>query len=121
MNSGVCYKPYSQRFGGEGAGGGNGAGVFVAQRVRGWRRTECAGPGQNSSFVLLPLLLSLRRFKCATATVQASASDRFPAPFASPSRRTPVREPNRCILEPFKPETPKITLYLVLAQGQLTL
>ena len=33
----------------------------------------------------------------------------------------PVREPNRCNLEPFKPETPKITLYLVLAQGRLTL
>jgi hypothetical protein len=26
-----------------------------------------------------------------------------------------VREPNRCNLEPLKPETPKITPYLVLA------
>ena len=33
----------------------------------------------------------------------------------------PIREPNRCNLEPFKPEMPKITLYLVLAQGRLTL
>jgi len=33
----------------------------------------------------------------------------------------PVREPNRCNLEPFKSETPKTTLYLVLAQGRLTL
>ena len=120
MNFGVCCKPYSQRFGGGGAGGGNGAGVFVAQRVRGWRRTECAGPGQNNSFVLLPLLLSLRRFKCSTATVKVSASDRFSAPFASPSR-TPSGKPNRRNLEPFKPETPKITPYLVLAQGRLTL
>ena len=46
----------SQGLGGECAGGGNRADVFVAQRVRGWRRTECAGPGQNNSFVLLPLL-----------------------------------------------------------------
>src|ERR1039458_7122093 len=95
MNSGVCCKPYSQRFGGGGAGGGNGAGAFVALGVRGWRRTGGAGPGQNNSFVLLPLLLSLRRFKCSTATLQVSASDRFSAPFASPSPN-PVREPNRC-------------------------
>jgi hypothetical protein len=47
-----------QGFGGEGAGGGNGAGVFVAQGVRCWRRTEGAGPGQNNSFGLLPLLPS---------------------------------------------------------------
>ena len=33
----------------------------------------------------------------------------------------PVREPNRCNLEPFNPETPKIALYLVLPQGRLTL
>jgi hypothetical protein len=33
----------------------------------------------------------------------------------------PVREPNHCNLEPFKPETPKITPYLVLAQARLTL
>ena len=33
----------------------------------------------------------------------------------------PVREPNRCNLEPFRPETPETTLYLVLAQGLLTL
>jgi hypothetical protein len=33
----------------------------------------------------------------------------------------PVREPNRCNLGPLKPETPKITLYLVLAHGRLTL
>ena len=31
------------------------------------------------------------------------------------------REPNRCNLEPFKLEMPKITPYLVLAQGRLTL
>jgi hypothetical protein len=31
------------------------------------------------------------------------------------------REPNRCDLEPFKPETPKITLYLVLLRGRPTL
>src|ERR1035441_950769 len=91
MNSGVCYKPYSQRFGGEGAGGGNGAGVFVAQRVRGWRRTECAGPGQNNSLVLLSLLLSLRRFKCSTATLQVNASDRFSAPIRIPVPRENLR------------------------------
>ena len=33
----------------------------------------------------------------------------------------PGRKPNRCNPEPFKPETPKIALYLVLAQGRLTL
>ncbi len=33
----------------------------------------------------------------------------------------PVLEPNRCNLEPLKPETPKTTLYLVLPQGRLTL
>ena len=33
----------------------------------------------------------------------------------------PVREPNRCNLEPFKPETPEIALYLVYTQGRLTL
>jgi hypothetical protein len=32
-----------------------------------------------------------------------------------------VREPNRCNLEPFKSETPKTALYVVLAQGRLTL
>jgi hypothetical protein len=62
----------------------------------------------------------LRRFKCSTATLKMRASDLYSALFASPSRK-PVREPNRCNLEPFKPETPKIALYLVLAQGRLTL
>jgi hypothetical protein len=33
----------------------------------------------------------------------------------------PVREPNRCDLEPFKPETPKIALYVVVMRGLLTL
>jgi hypothetical protein len=33
----------------------------------------------------------------------------------------PVREPNRCNLEPFKLETPRITPNLVLAQGRSTL
>ena len=33
----------------------------------------------------------------------------------------PVREPNRCNLEAFNPETPKTTLYVVLTQGRLTL
>jgi hypothetical protein len=28
---------------------------------------------------------------------------------------------NRCRLEPLKPETPRIALYLVVAQGRLTL
>ena len=88
-----------QRFGGEGAGGVDGAGVFVAQRVRGWRRTECAGPGQDNSFVLLPLLLSFRRFKCSTATVKVSASDGFSAPFAS-SSRTPSGNPTVAIWSP---------------------
>jgi hypothetical protein len=36
--------------------------------------------------------------------------------------RIPVRkEPNRCNLEPLKAETPKIALYVVVAQGRLTL
>ena len=39
---------------------------------------------------------------------------RIPAP-------KPVPEPNRCNLEPLKPETPKTALYLVLAQGRQTL
>ena len=63
----------------------------------------------------------LRRFKCSTATLEIGASDLFSAPFASPCRKTHVREPNRCSLEPLKPEAPKIALYLVLAQGRLTL
>jgi len=33
----------------------------------------------------------------------------------------PVRESNRCNLEPLKPETPRITPYLVFAHRQLTL
>ena len=33
----------------------------------------------------------------------------------------PLREPNRCNLEPLKPETPKTALYVVFAQGRLTL
>ena len=33
----------------------------------------------------------------------------------------PIPEPNRCNLEPLKPETPKTTLHIVLAQGRLTL
>jgi predicted RNase H-like HicB family nuclease len=36
-------------------------------------------------------------------------------------RNLPVDKPHTCSLEPFKPETPKTTLYLVLAQGRLTL
>jgi hypothetical protein len=39
---------------------------------------------------------------------------RIPAP-------KPVPEPNRCNLEPLKPERPKTTPYLVLAQGRQTL
>jgi hypothetical protein len=35
-----------------------GAGVFVAQGVRGWRRSEGARPGQNNLLVLLPILPS---------------------------------------------------------------
>src|ERR1035441_6556437 len=59
----------------------------IRRAARGhWRRTECAGPGQNNSFVLLLLLLSLRRFKCSTATLKISASDLYSALFASPSR-----------------------------------
>jgi hypothetical protein len=49
-----------------------------------------------------------------------SASDLYSALSASPCRK-PVRDPSRCNLEPFKPETPGITPYLVLAQGRLTL
>src|ERR1035437_8921751 len=55
-----------------------------------------------------------------SARPKTSASDLFSAPFASPVPN-PVREPNRCNLAPFKPETPRITPYLVLAQGRLTL
>jgi len=47
-------------------------------------------------------------------------SDLFSVPFASPSPR-PVREPNRCNLEPFKPEIAKTALYPVVPQGRLTL
>ena len=36
-------------------------------------------------------------------------------------RNLPVDKPHTCNLEPFKPETPKIALYVVLAQGRLTL
>ena len=36
-------------------------------------------------------------------------------------RPQPIHEPNRCNLEPFKPETPKTALYLVLPQTYLTL
>src|ERR1035437_4575564 len=106
MNSGVCCQPYSHRFGGERAGGGNGAGVCVAQRVRGWRRIECAGPGQNNSFVLLPLLLSLRCFKCSTATLKASTSDRFSAACAS-SSRNPSTRPTVAIWSPLSQKRQK--------------
>ena len=51
---------------------------------------------------------------------QAGASDLLLGAIRIPVPK-PVREPNRCNLEPLKPETPKITLYLVLAQGRLTL
>jgi hypothetical protein len=36
-------------------------------------------------------------------------------------RNLPVDKPHTCNLEPFKPETPRITLYLVVGQGGLTL
>jgi len=58
-----------QGFGSAGAGGGNGAGAFVAQGVRGWRRIEGVGQGQNNLFVLLSLLPSppaLQAFHCDT-------------------------------------------------------
>ena len=42
------------------------------------------------------------------------------SPIRTPVRK-PVHEPNRCILEPFKPETSRRALYLVLALGRLTL
>ena len=49
------------------------------------------------------------------ALLTASRRHSHPRPEPRPG------EPNRCNLEPFKPETPKTTLYLVLAQGLLTL
>ena len=42
----------------------------------------------------------------------------FPIRIAVPK---PVRKPNRCNLEPFNPETPRIELYLVLARARVTL
>src|ERR1017187_4358926 len=87
-------------------------GVGGGQRVPGRVRTTHLYCSRSSP--------RLRHFKCSTATLKISASDRFSAPSASPSGK-PVREPNRCNLEPLKPETPKITLYLVLARGRLTL
>src|ERR1035437_9827323 len=52
-----------------------------------------------------------------SAPVSCTANALCSAPFASPVRK----EPNRCNLEPLKPETPKIALYVVVAQGRLTL
>jgi hypothetical protein len=87
-------------------------GVGGGQRVPGRVRTTYLYCSRSSP--------RLRRFKCSTARLETSASDLFSAPSASPSRRKPVREPNRCNLEPFKPETPRIALYLVVGQGRLT-
>ena len=48
-------------------------------------------------------------------------------PFVTSSRRRsrprpkPIREPNRCNLEPLKPETPRTALYLVFPRARLTL
>ena len=49
-----------------------------------------------------------------------SASEVFSASIHIPVPK-PVHEPNRCNLEPFKPETIKTALYVVLAIGRLTL
>jgi hypothetical protein len=71
-------------------------------------------------------LLSNFRFR----PLSASALSSLPMPVSEqpllgairiPVPEHPVREPNRCNLEPFKLETPKIIPYLVLAQGRLTL
>ncbi len=88
------------------------------QRVRGWRRTRVPGRVRTTYFALLQLLPSsppLQVLHCHTR------NKRF-LPLLG-AVRIPVRnrEPNRCNLEPFKPETAKITPYLVLAQGRLTL
>jgi hypothetical protein len=81
---------------------------------------ECLAEGEQPICTALAPPPRLRRFNCSAATLKTGASDLFSAPFASPSRN-PIREANRCNLEAFKPEMPKVALYLVLAQGRLTL
>jgi hypothetical protein len=111
-----CQTANRVRFRGGGAGGGNRAGVFIAQGARSWRRTEGAEPGKTTYL------------HCSRASGASSASLpdlkrallTFSRRHAHP-RAEPVRERNRCNLEPVNPETRKITLYLVLAQGRLTL
>jgi hypothetical protein len=52
---------------------------------------------------------------------QRQALPTFSRRHSHPRSENPAQEPNRCNLEPLKPETLKTTLYLVLAQGWLTL
>ena len=56
--------------------------------------------------------LGAREIEYRTSTLLGAI--RIPAP-------NPVREPNRCNLEPLNSETPRIIPYLVLAQRRLTL
>ena len=86
-------------------------------------RTRCQ-PHVWPILLIVPLNdfleLGLLKSGDVRAGPKTSAADLFSAPLASPSPN-PVLEPNRCNLEPFKPETPKTTLYLVLPKGRLTL
>jgi hypothetical protein len=84
-------------------------GVGGGQRMPGRVRTPYLYCSRSS--------LRLRRFKCSTARLKVSASDRFSAQPDIPVPN-PGREPNRCNLEPLKRESPRITPYLVLARGR---
>ena len=72
---------------------------------------QCPAPSSfiihNSSFPLLPPLPH-------HPTEPLLGAVRVPVPKT-------IREPNRCNLEPFKPEPPKIALYLVFPRARLTL
>src|ERR1035441_6249979 len=81
--------------------------VFALTAFVGFKRSE-----HTCSTFLLPF--TLYRWTESVTCTDSLGAIRIPVP-------NPVREPNRCNPEPLKPETPKITLYLVLAQGRPTL
>ena len=77
----------------------DGAGVFAAQGARGWRSTGVPDRVGTTYLFCSRSSSRLQRFKCSTAVPKVSASDRFWAPCASPSRN-PSASPTVAIWSP---------------------
>jgi hypothetical protein len=71
-------------------------------------------PGSVPVFPLAPGASGAPLLRVKEALLTSSRRRSHPRP-------EPIREPNRCTLEPLKPRTPKTALYLVLPQAYLTL